>query len=60
MQKENPTFRERAIDTAANNQGAMRDLIVDLATKIDELLDVPQIRSYLNFKPPTPDKPTPE
>lgn len=39
MSAKPPTYRERAIDTGVNNIAGMRDLIIDLASEIDKLLN---------------------
>lgn len=39
MTNKPPTYRERAIDTGAKNTAALRDLLIDLASEIDKLVD---------------------
>lgn len=34
-----PTYRQRAIDTGVTNIAGMRDLMIDLASEIDKLLN---------------------
>ncbi len=40
-----PTYRERAIATGVKNVPGLRDLIIDLAAEIDELVSVKQTDS---------------
>lgn len=39
MSDKPPTYRQRAIDTAVNNTASMRDLLIDLASEIDTMLN---------------------